>query len=561
VSLPLEIVSQSIGRIDYEKRTQYLSFLYVSKRFKKSAASVKKLASDAADEQQRNELGENSDEDKQNDRDQPDSDDNEDKTKPSLTGKKRNPDAGYTQILKFGDPIPLAHPLGKYPPRWIAKRDKTGEIFRGIEFIDRLFQMFEKIPVLKRSQIIELLDLGPRQHLFKECLPYAAYTYSNGPFSNLWIRFGYDPSFHPSSRIYQLLNCRFPPQYLMTLSDSLADHIGREKINRKMVDLNRMEIIDAPEEFSHRFIDKGAFARLPMSIFGYVCKHQISFQIHTLSDKQLFSFVQQLQVTNVCTEQTGWFTDEALVLFRNFICKVIEQRIDTFLQSPIVFAPKASPSTGAKSEDQHIVKARLQLFLEDFESISQVDDSWVLSQDQYPTDVDSSPLPEVTPIRHMLFWLRKYGVAANQNLESIEHLLLSTRMPNRIVVGSGTSSGTSQDWSSTNRASGGWYDLNDKLRDQTAILTSSAAAVAVNNTNALGPLFASTISQANAPASSQSNQKRNVRFAPHLEQQPPSNAALASTNFSSSLQFTLTSDSVVNAEGFQMLVDSDSEED
>lgn len=90
------------------------------------------------------------------------------------------------------------------------------------------FQTFSYLSVLKRSQIIELLDLGPRQHLFKECLPYAAYTYSNGPFSNLWIRFGYDPSFHPSSRIYQLLNCRFPPQYLMTLSDRFVKILKME---------------------------------------------------------------------------------------------------------------------------------------------------------------------------------------------------------------------------------------------------------------------------------------------------------------------------------------------
>lgn len=173
--------------------------------------------------------------------------DDDDADKSTTTApRRRNPDAGHTQILKFGDAIPGIHPLGKYPPRWIAKRDKTGEVFRGIQFIDRLNLLFEKIPgmliltsiavqsillnpvicdvcglkpVLKRSQIVDMLDLGPRQHLMKECLPYAAYTYSNGPFASLWIRYGYDSTAHPSSRIYQTLNCRFPPQYLIKLSD------------------------------------------------------------------------------------------------------------------------------------------------------------------------------------------------------------------------------------------------------------------------------------------------------------------------------------------------------
>lgn len=64
----------------------------------------------------------------------------------ATTTRRRNPDAGHTQILKFGESIPGIHPLGKYPPRWIAKRDKTGEVFRGIQFIDRLNLLFEKIP-------------------------------------------------------------------------------------------------------------------------------------------------------------------------------------------------------------------------------------------------------------------------------------------------------------------------------------------------------------------------------------------------------------------------------
>lgn len=138
---------RSISRIDYEKRSQFLAFLHVSKRSKRS---TKKIISD---------YGSGSDQEVGDDiegvptkKDDNVGGDDEDQEK--VNGRKRNPDAGHTQILKFGDQIPKSHPLGKYPPRWIAKRDKTGEVFRGIQFIDKLNILFEKIPgIVSKPQI------------------------------------------------------------------------------------------------------------------------------------------------------------------------------------------------------------------------------------------------------------------------------------------------------------------------------------------------------------------------------------------------------------------------
>lgn len=133
VHFPLEIAPQSLSRIDFEKRAHFLNFLYVSKRAKRAGGAPKKSTTT----EDTNEDGnvESGDEDRRDESNARES-----------TMKQRNPDAGYTQIIKFGDQVPYEHPLGKYPPRWLAKKEKTGEVFRGLQFIDKLVEIFAKVP-------------------------------------------------------------------------------------------------------------------------------------------------------------------------------------------------------------------------------------------------------------------------------------------------------------------------------------------------------------------------------------------------------------------------------
>lgn len=72
--------------------------------------------------------------------------------------------------------------------------------------------------VISKKTLIELLGLGTKIHQFKEVLNFAAFTYGNGPFQHLWIRFGYDPTIDPSTRIYQQLNCRITLKFLTDMS-------------------------------------------------------------------------------------------------------------------------------------------------------------------------------------------------------------------------------------------------------------------------------------------------------------------------------------------------------
>lgn len=72
---------------------------------------------------------------------------------------------------------------------------------------------------MTRARVIELLAIGQKQHLFKECLPYSGYSMINGPFLRSWVRFGYDPNSDPLSRMYQCVVCKFTAEFLLEISN------------------------------------------------------------------------------------------------------------------------------------------------------------------------------------------------------------------------------------------------------------------------------------------------------------------------------------------------------
>jgi hypothetical protein len=55
-----------------------------------------------------------------------------------------------------------------------------------------------------------MLNIQGHIYLFNDCLPYVAYSFTNGPFKGLWVRYGYDPTAagNADSRIYQTINFR-----------------------------------------------------------------------------------------------------------------------------------------------------------------------------------------------------------------------------------------------------------------------------------------------------------------------------------------------------------------
>jgi ribosomal protein L12E/L44/L45/RPP1/RPP2 len=152
----LETVPQSISNIEYDRKlTTYLNFLFASKRIKRKIAERKPAAiaaAAAATTEKTSSEHQPADEDEDEDRmeeDQEIIEDEKDLQQSNISAgseKRRNPDAGYTVIIRFQESVPDSHPLGKYPPRWVGKRDKKGELFRGLKFIDLLTEIFALVP-------------------------------------------------------------------------------------------------------------------------------------------------------------------------------------------------------------------------------------------------------------------------------------------------------------------------------------------------------------------------------------------------------------------------------
>ncbi|BGP36776.1 tau 95 subunit of transcription factor TFIIIC [Rhodotorula kratochvilovae] len=78
------------------------------------------------------------------------------------------------------------------------------------EIEQRLLELLEKRPVWTRTALINQLTHEELKttKADKSCWPMVAYTFADGPFRDLVIRFGYDPRKEPTARFYQHLSLR-----------------------------------------------------------------------------------------------------------------------------------------------------------------------------------------------------------------------------------------------------------------------------------------------------------------------------------------------------------------
>jgi hypothetical protein len=276
--------------------------------------------------------------------------------------------------------------------------------------------------VWNRQQIIELFELATRTNLFKECLPYAAYTYSNGPFSHLWLRFGYDPTHDSHAWIYQHLHCKLQTNFVKNITVRLVNHIGKEKLHKRTIDLDHMILTGGPVEFSHSFIDKGFQARVPISVLSSLIKYQVNYQVHTMRYDSIYQFItSHMKLSKVCHPLTGWFTCQSIEAFRGFILQFIEQRAQDMIGLTEI------PVEMDKDHEGNIdLEMRLQLVREVLAEKNDAQDYTSSSSGQGRGT--SSMVTEEKKggavsrnVMDILMWLKKY-----QHLTSKTHVLRTT---------------------------------------------------------------------------------------------------------------------------------------
>ncbi|KAL7063751.1 hypothetical protein AAHC03_0559 [Spirometra sp. Aus1] len=116
----------------------------------------------------------------------------------------------YAMFVNFNEPTPMA----AHPGALEAISNLPAPSRKLAHDIEKLFR---KRPAWTRSALLYgLRHLHARDSSMKLILPAFAYYMPNGPWSRVWIRFGYDPRADPSSRIYQTVDYRVRSPRLQT---------------------------------------------------------------------------------------------------------------------------------------------------------------------------------------------------------------------------------------------------------------------------------------------------------------------------------------------------------
>ncbi|RYG94844.1 hypothetical protein EON65_56855 [archaeon] len=190
-------------------------------------------------------------------------------------------------------------------------------------------------PVLSKQHISDLLELSSRPNLFKECLPFSAYTFSDGPWAHLWCRYSYSPQCDPNNWIFQSIRVKLTHDFMQGISDKLEGYLGRDKLSRRLVDLDDFTLTDSPTEFSKAFIDKGANARVPIFFYQQILKFQVSFQVVNIQDEiglnYIFHDMKRLSIFQDDLK-SGFFSVDSCERFRQFIIQCIEKRTEDMLK-------------------------------------------------------------------------------------------------------------------------------------------------------------------------------------------------------------------------------------
>lgn len=121
-SFPLETLPSSFSRFDPAKKLpQVLSFLLDPKR---RPVSKEQAAAEGSDDDEEDDAA------------------HEGSTrKPKTPSKDTEPEV-VTVIIKMGDPIPVGHPLGEFPPKWAT----FSREYRGFQLLENIKRIFQSIP-------------------------------------------------------------------------------------------------------------------------------------------------------------------------------------------------------------------------------------------------------------------------------------------------------------------------------------------------------------------------------------------------------------------------------
>lgn len=177
-------------------------------------------------------------------------------------------------------------------------------------------------PILGIEKLLVLLakeGFRPVIKTLKKLLPSVAFTYKNGPFFRLWIRYGYNVKKEPMSRIFQAYIYRTSgitrPVEDVIVPASAPKLRGKKK--KASVVLPSQEIQEA-DSVKERVLDLDDLER-QLAMQAPITTWGLCAQLCDLAFEPVRTLVFKSVPSKECTVENGWFDEETLNKIRSAI--------------------------------------------------------------------------------------------------------------------------------------------------------------------------------------------------------------------------------------------------
>lgn len=198
--------------------------------------------------------------------------------------------------------------------------------------VAKLKELFDQRPVWSRHALLVLTKC--RNTKLKYLLPIFAYCYINGPFRNLWVRYGYNPKTDKTSKIYQSIECRFrsvPSESVRCKVTLFKDHsVSAPDFVSPFHYLDESRVSTASGD--RTFNDDGSQLSDDDYIFrpGHASIFKRTFyQICDIDVPEVKQIIAENDGQETeCTEKDGWCSREAIDRIRKIMTDVANKACD-----------------------------------------------------------------------------------------------------------------------------------------------------------------------------------------------------------------------------------------
>lgn len=260
--------------------------------------------------------------------------------------------------------------------------------------IDKVKNLYEERPMWSRSSIMYQTKM--QLNTTKWILPTIAYHFNDGPYRNLWVKFGYDPRQHKESFIYQSLDFRMKTihkgipldelmgknrrslcQYQLPLRKTDDATIRRSRGSMAIADLDATIKAEEMEEAEK---EEALMTELAGSIYfkpGQIpSRRQCNFCLCDI-DLPLVQDILSKPITKAAPdEKDGWLEQGTMDNIRKAMAKEVERALDSAMAEMNLL-----PGTSSSSDIPSLPVSSIILDKEEYAEANAMDEDQGMSID------------------------------------------------------------------------------------------------------------------------------------------------------------------------------------